>query len=157
MYLNLCSPNISHASEHIKCISTCVEQTDSILERKIYISTCVEQTYPMGGRTRYISQLVLTNISHSSDDKKCISACQQGKVMHLKVCSPKPLLCQHEHKFYLNMCSPNNSNANEDSTCISTYLDQTQTMPVRTQNISQHVLTKSSHASQDKKCISKVC
>jgi len=31
------------------------------------------------------------------------------------------------------------------------------TMPARTQNTSQHLLTKKSHASQDTKCISTMC
>ena len=43
---------------------------------------------------------------------------------------------------YFNMYRPNTSNAIEDTKCISTFVDQTPPIPSRTQNLSQHVLTK---------------
>ena len=70
------------------------------------------------------------------------------------------------------MCRPNPSHASEDIKYISTFVDQTHPMPARTQNASQHVLTKPlpwerghkmylnlswpnpSYASEDTKCIS---
>ena len=54
----------------------------------------------------------------------------------------KPIPCQGGHKMYLNMRLPNPYYASEDTKFISTYVDQTHPMPARTQNVSQHVLSK---------------
>ena len=88
------------------------------------ISTCVDQTHPMHVSTQNVSQLVLT----------------------------KPIPCQRKQKMLLNTWWPNRFHPTEDTKCISTCIDQTPPMPARTQNTSQHVLTKPSHDREDTKC-----
>ena len=81
----------------------------------------------------------------------------------------KLIPCQRVHKMYRRMSWPIPTHASEITKSISTCFGQTHNMPVRAQNISQHVLTKRkpcqrgqtmhikmrwpnlSHASQDKK------
>jgi hypothetical protein len=75
MYLNMCSPNPSNASE------------DST-----HISTCVDQNHPTPVRAQNIYQPVLINPSQ----------CQRGNKMYLNLLT-KHLACQRGDKTYLNM------------------------------------------------------
>ena len=148
--LNLCGPNLSLAWEDTE-----------------YISTCVDQTNLTTARTQNVSQVVLTkhhscqpgpkmhlnlcwpDASHASEDPKCISTCvdqtppmtarTQNASQHVLT---KRLPCQRGNKTYLNMCWPNLSNDSEDTKYISSCVDQTPLMPARSQNVSQHLLTK---------------
>ena len=49
---------------------------------------------------------------------------------------------QRGHKIRFNMCWPNPNHANEDTKWILTCVYQTNPMPVRTQNVTQQMLTK---------------
>ena len=113
MYSIICLPNPSYDTEDKKCIWT-----------------CVEKTHPMPARTQNVSQLVLN---------KAVP-CQRGDRVYLNLCWP--ISRQRGHKMYLNLCWPNITHASEDPKCISTCVDQIPPMPARTQNASQHVLTK---------------
>ena len=66
--------------------------------------------------------------------------------MHLNSYSLYP--CKRGHKMHLNKNGPKPFNASEDTKCISTSVDQTHPMPMRTQNVSQHVLKMTENASQ---------
>ena len=111
-----CWPNTSHAVNDTKCIWASVFQIYNIK----CLSTCVDQTPPMP--TRHLnmrwpkpacaSQLVFTQ-SHS------MLARTQNALQHVLT---KPLICQREHKMYLNSCSLNPSNVSETAKCISTCL-----------------------------------
>ena len=144
MYLNLCWPNASHASEDTKCFLTWVDQTP---HKK--------------ASTRNVSQLMLTKRipckrGHKMFRNLCWPniPCQLGHKMHLHMCWPnpsyesedknvsqleltKPVPCQGEQKMHLNLCWPNTSQASEDKKCV----DQTPSIPARTQNVTQLVLT----------------
>ena len=50
--------------------------------------------------------------------------------------------CQRGQKLHLNMHWPKPSHASEDKKCISKCVGKNQPMPARTENASQHVLTK---------------
>ena len=162
MYLKLCWPNPTHASENTKCFSAFVDKnppmlmirqnyfnmyrpnTSNAIEDTKCISTFVDQTPPIPSRTQNLSQHVLT----------------------------KPILCQQEHKIDLKLRWPNKSHCSEDIKYISIGVWQTPPMPARTKNTSQLLLTKPKtcqrghktylnmcwpnhyHASEEKKCIS---
>ena len=167
---SMCWPNPLHASEDIKCISTCVNQTHPMPANphKIYLNMCWPTPPPIKTRTQNASQLVLTK--HHQ--------CHRGHEIHISMCWPNPsnaiedtkftstcvghhIPCQWAHKTYLNLCWPNTpmlsltenhrniwwinpSNASEDTKCISTWVDQIHPMPARTQNVSLLVLTNDS-------------
>ena len=127
MHLNMCWPITSHASKDTKWVNTCWPNPSHPIEDIICISTCVDKNHPMSPKTLNTSQHVLTK-SH-------------------------PL--QREHKMNFNMCRtklsharlntnfwPDPSHASENTKCIPSFVDQTHPMPARTQNVSQHVLTK---------------
>ena len=123
MFLSLCWPNLPHASEYTNCIS-----------RRDW------QTHPMPARTHIVSQHVVTqaipcqrgqknhrnmcwaNPSHSSKDTKCIST---------RVDKAHPM-SQNATELVLT------SHAKEDKKCFLICIDQTPSMPARTQNTSQH-------------------
>jgi hypothetical protein len=106
----------------------------------MYLKLC-KPNLPMPGRTQIVCQLVFT--------------------IHIP--------WTPGHNMYLNMCWSNPSVASENTNCISFWVDQipsygsrdtkwiskctdkTHPMPVRTQNVSQHVLNNDS---DDRKCIS---
>ena len=54
----------------------------------------------------------------------------------------KAIPFQLGHKMYLNMFCTNPTHASDDTNCISTLIYQFSPMSARTQNLSQHVLTK---------------
>ena len=127
MHLNLCWPNLSHASEDI--------------------STCVDQTPLMAATRQNIPQLVLTKPrtcqrchmhlnmcwpipSYAIEDTKFIPAC---------VDQTKP--SQRIFKMHLKIYYPNLTHAIQDTKYISNCVDQTYPMPARTQDVSQLVLT----------------
>ena len=133
MHLNMCWPNLSHASKETKCISTCADQTPPMPAKKQNlsqykfkinpflanedtncISTYVDHIHPTKARTPNVSQLVFI----------------------------KPISLQRGQKLYFNMSWSNPSHASEDTKCISTCIDKTPPMPARTQYLSQHVLAK---------------
>ena len=130
MHLNKCWTNPSQASEEIKCISKCVDKTHPC--QRVHIMH---------------HNMCWTDPSYTSKDTKCLLTCvereQTARIKnsfhHLLI---KPLTCHRGHKIYLNMRLPNPSNASEDTICNSTCVDLPHPMPVRTQNISQLVLTK---------------
>jgi hypothetical protein len=121
-------------------------------------NSCVDHIPPMPERTENISQLELkTPIPwNACEDTKCISTCADQTTpmpARRKIC----ISTCDEHtptKTARNQIA-NSSHANEDTKCISTCFDQQQgnkmtpnmccphpTMPLRTQNAFQHVLTK---------------
>ena len=54
----------------------------------------------------------------------------------------KPIPFQRGHKMHINMFWPNPTHASDNINCFSTWVYQSSPMPARTQNSSQHVLTK---------------
>ena len=97
-----------------KCISPCVDQTYHASKNRKSISTSVEQTPPMSARTQNLFQHRWT----------------------------KPIQCQRRLKMPLIMCCSYPLHASQDTKCISTSVEQTTTKAARTENASQHVLTK---------------
>ena len=94
IYLYVCCPYPSHASDAIKCISKCVDRTT-----------------PMPARTQNVSENVLTKPSHASEDRKGISTCfdltnrmpaRTQNVSQQVLTKTHP--CQRGHKMHLNMC-----------------------------------------------------
>ena len=75
MHLNMCWPEPSHAIEHSKRISTCVDQIPPMPASTHNISR-VEQAAPMSAGTQHIFQLVLT---------KSIP-CQRGNTEWISTC-----------------------------------------------------------------------
>ena len=138
MFLNISWPNPSHASEDIRCISTCVIQ---ICDTKC-ISTGVDQTQLMPQNTKNASQ-------HGwSNDSKSISTCvdqippmPESTQNALKLCWPNPFHASEQIKKSIK-CLPNRPNAIKATKCISTCVDQTPHMSTITQKASQIVLTK---------------
>ena len=129
MHLNLCWQNLLHAWNAFQYVSTkpipcqienkmhlhfCWPNPTHVGEETKFISTCVEKTHPMTDRTQNVSQHVLT----------------------------KSLLCQRGHKEHLNMCWSYLSHASNEEKCISSFVDQTHSMPAKICNESQHVLNK---------------
>ena len=119
--------------------------------------------------------------------------CQQSHNIHINLCSlnlthahklhlflswtktlnaSEAICCQRWHKIHLSICWANPSYANDDTKCISIYVDHTvpcqhgqnfdrnifwkknPPIPARTQNVCHLVLTIPSHVSEDRKCIS---
>ena len=123
MFLSLCWPNLSHASEYTKCIS-----------RREW------QTHPMPARTHIVSQHVLTktipcqrgqknhrnmcwaNPSHSSEDKKCISP-------RFDKAHPMPARTQNVTEIVLTKSIP----CQGGKKCFWICIDQTTSMPASTQ------------------------
>ena len=149
MYVNIWWQNPYHASEDTNSISTSEDQSPpksartlnkSQLELNTYKihtrkkcrdvltklipcqhginSTCIEQSPPMSAWTQNSSSCATQNLSH--------------------LVFSKPL----ELNIYLNKCWPNPSQAREDSTCISTFVDQTHSIQSRTENAIQPVFSK---------------
>ena len=143
---------------------------------KMYLnmSTHVHRTHPILMRRLVLTKFrqgqgrnkLYPNLSHSSEDTKCISCVDESPPMPTRtqdVSQPvwyetilmpartqnaskhvltKPIPCQREHKINLNMCWPNSSHASEAPNYISTCGDQTLLMPARIQNPCQHEFTK---------------
>ena len=119
------------------------------------ISTCVDQTMP---RNSYnVSQHVLTKPSYASVNIKFILTRVEDKNASQHVLTPfmpsrsqnasqimssKNNPCQQEHKMHLNMCWPNPFQTSVDTKYITTCVEKTYPIPVRTQNLSLHVFTK---------------
>ena len=105
------------------------------------------------------------NRSHASEEKKSLHVlsihipCQRGHKMYLNMCWPKPSLTRENRKCIStcvektppmaagekinhNLCWPNPSHACEYQKCIPTSDVQTHLMPVRTEKLSQNVLSK---------------
>ena len=134
IYPNLCRPNSIHASEDIRCISTCLDQTAPIPER-IQNSIWVDSTAPMPARKhKKHPNTSWPNPSHANEDSKCISTCVEQ--------------LNRWQKMHLNMCWPKLFYVNGDTKFISTGV------PARTQTVSQLVLKKHNIYLRGKKCIS---
>ena len=155
MYLILILSDPSHAGEHTKCNSTCVDQTPQCKWNTKCISTCIDQTSPISTRkqkcissveqnnnipkmTQNISQHVITIPSHASWVRKSIATCVD--TIFISRCvdqtNPKPASTQNVSQHVLK----NQNHAIEKLKCSSTCVAQIP--PVRIQNAAQHVLTK---------------
>ena len=108
------------------------------------------------------SQNVLRNPSHASQDTKCISTCFDQDACEDKThrVLTELLPWKPGNKLHIYMCWPNLSNASEDTKCnwtcveikpipwqwaLKSYLNlcwRNPAMPERTENPSQHMLTK---------------
>ena len=119
MHLEMCWPNLSHASEDLKFKSTWVDHTFHIPSWIKHISTCFHYTIPMAARTRTnasdtkcIMKHVMTNFA--SDDTKFTSTCIDqnphipGRTQNI---SHNVLSCQCGQKIHLNTSWPNTSHA----------------------------------------------
>ena len=130
MHFKMCCPNPSHVSTDTKCIWI-----------------CVDLTHPKPAINQNASQHVLNKpITYN-----------RGYKIHHNLCSPYPartqhasqhgltkiIPCQRGRQMHLYMCRPNPSHASEDTKCFSTCVHKNHPMPPKTQNTSQHVLTKS--------------
>ena len=127
MYLYLCWPNPSHATDDIKFISIWVDKTPPIPAGSKCIAICVAKTHPMPARISNSYQHELTGT----------------------------LPYQRGHKKHLNLFWRNPSFTNEDTKFLSTCLDQTPPLLARKQNVSQHVMYKPIPWQREHKCISK--
>ena len=78
---------------------------------------------------------------------------KQEQQMYRNICWPntkkksqhrltKPRLCQRRHKMLVKMCWPYLSQVSEDTKCSSNSIDLNSHIKARTQNVSQHMLTK---------------
>ena len=128
---------------------------------KMYLNLCWSKPNHVSEETKYFIKCI--------DQNPHMTERIQNIILHVLT---KPLLCQRARKMHINMGWLNSLHASDDTKCISTCVDQTHTMPVRTQNVSQHLLTKpnpcqrgrkmklnmcwpiTTHASEDAKCIS---
>jgi hypothetical protein len=105
-----------------------------------------------------------TNTTHARDDTKCIStliyqsspmpARTKNRSQHVMT---KPITCHREHKMHLNMRWPKLSHVSEGKKIISTRVDLTHPLPARTQNASQHELTKQITSQQGHKIYGNMC
>ena len=103
MKLKMCWPNPSHASEDTKCVSTCVDQTPPLVARTQSASQhMLTEFSPCQREQKMNLTMWWPNLSHASEDKKCIS-------------------------LYLT----NPIQASEDTKCISTSVEQTLPKPAR--------------------------
>jgi hypothetical protein len=96
----------------------------------------LDQTNPMSGNNLYLT-LCWSNPSYAREYIKCISTCVD-----------KTLICQREHKIYLNSCW--------GQKCISTCVDQTPFMPLRSLNASQ-IVSKNNPWQQEHKMHFNMC
>ena len=150
MYINICWPKHSYASEDLKYITTCVGQTPSIPERTQNISWLVlTKTLPCQQEHKMNLNMCWPIPTLATDDTKYNSSCDyqitpmSAKTQNVsRFILTKFLPCHQWHKIYLNVCWPNSSHASEDTKCISTCVHQSPEMPVRTQHVFQDVLTK---------------
>ena len=118
MNLNLCWPNPSYENENTKCIPTCVDQTHPNTAKTQNAS---HQTSPMTVRTQ--------------------TGCQHMLTKHVP--------CMRGHK-NLKISWPNIFHDSKDTKCISTCVEHIPAIPTntqrimtaRTQNSTQHILTK---------------
>jgi len=98
---------------------------------------------PMPARTQYLSQLVLIKTNHTREET---NVSQSQPMLPTAQIAPqhvftKSLPCQRRHKMYLKLDKPNSSQAARTK-YFSICVDQTHSMPSRTQNVSQIVLSK---------------
>ena len=145
----MCWPNPSHASEDTKCISTCVDQTPPLVARTQSASQHMLTEFSPCQRGQKMNLAMWwPNLSHASEDKKCISLYLTNPIQASEVtkCISTSIeqnpSYQRGQKMHLYMCWPNPSHASEDTKCIATCVDKTPPLPVRKTNLSQHVLTK---------------
>ena len=146
MHLIMCWPNPSHANEDSKCISTCVEQWHRW--QKMHLNMCWPKR-------------------------------QRGHKMHLNWYWPKTLLCERGHKIYLNMYWRKPIQCHRGLQCFSnmwwsniTYTNEDTksltyqwgkkiisacVVKARTQNVSQHELTKHFPWERGHKMLLKMC
>ena len=156
MYLNIWCPNHYHASEDIKCISTCVDQTLLIPARtqNLFQHVLPKPIECQRGLNMYINKCWC----HASEDLICTSKCVDqthpipAKTQNVSQNMYRPnssnaseiaecLTCHRRHKMFLNMCWPNTSHSREYRKWISTCVYQTPHITAKTQNASQHGLT----------------
>jgi hypothetical protein len=130
MYLNMCWPNPSHASEDVKSISTCVDETPPIPARTPNASQLVLiKTLPCQWGLKMYLNICWPNPSHASEDRKCNSTCvEQTPTMAARTQSVSQhvltkSLPQNGHKMHLNLCWPNTTHASENTKWISTCVD----------------------------------
>ena len=143
---------LTHASENIKCISTCVDQTHPKPAMPLVLQRVLDKLLKcQGGHnihfikcwpskasedTKCTSKSVAKKSYDESEDSKCVSKCVfqthaipaniQNSSQHVMIIL---IPCQRGYKMYLNMCWPNASNASKDKKCISKLL--TKNFPCR--------------------------
>ena len=134
MYLIMCWPNLSHANDDTKSIST--DKTLSLSWAQNISQHVLTKINPVPARTLNVSQNVLTNppnVSQHCCQTPPIAARTQNASQLLLT---KPLKCQKKsqkvyqnmltkpcqrgQKMYFNMCRQNTSHASRDTKCIST-------------------------------------
>ena len=157
MCLNMCLPK-PHMPAKTGNASLQVWPKPSKPEKTKFILKCVDETNLIRARTENISRLILNNLPH-------LSPRNQNTSQHELT---QPITYQQGYKVYINMCLNKTPHARKDRKCISTFVDQTNPMPTRTQNVSQLEMTipdrkhnmylnmcwkNTSLASEDKKCI----
>ena len=135
-------------------------QTPPIQGRTQNSSSRIDQTPPLPALTQYSSHIELTkhlpcqwrhkiwpnmcypNLSHASEDSQCIARCVEqthrmpGRTQNISQLELiKPLSCKLGQKMHLNLSWPNLSHAVEDRKYISSWVNQTSHIPVRTQYV----------------------
>ena len=144
-------------------MSTCVDQTHSMLARtQNAFQHVLTKSLPCQRGNKMNLNMWWPNLSKASYYTKCTSTCVDRTHSMLartqnasQQVLTKPHICQREHKInlnscpmtvrtqkYLNICLPNPVHASEDTSTISTCVDESHPMPARPQNVSQLVLTK---------------
>ena len=143
MYLSICWPNPTHASEDAKWNSTCIVQSQPL---PAWMQNASQQELSKDIPWQRIQNMHLNmwwpNPSHSSEDTKCILTCvdqihpmPEITQMCLNLCWSNPFHASEETNYI------STSHESEDTKYFSTCVDQIFPMPARTQNVSQHVLT----------------
>jgi hypothetical protein len=156
MILKMCWPSPYQPNEDTKSnLTMCWPNSLDACEDKMCILTYDDQTREIPTRTQNVTKIVFTktllcqrgqNLSLLGLTKQV--PCQWVHNMHLYMYLP----CQRGHKMYLNP-----SNVSKDRKCISACVDQTPTMPARSQKASQHVSTKTQTCHQEQRKYLKLC
>ena len=160
--------NPSYDSEHKKFIYTCVDQNQPWIARTRFL-TCFDHTTRMPAITQNPYQHVFQIPPHATETQNAYKhaltkplPCQRAHKKHLNMCWRNPTHASEETKcistcvdqsptcddqtewhrirqMHLNTWGSNPSTASKDTKSIIIYVNQNLTMPVRTQNASQHV------------------
>ena len=123
MQLNMCWPNLSHASDKMY-LNMCWTNITYANEEDIKcISTSTDQTLLISAKTQNVSQYFWPKTSHANEDTKCIST-------WLEQSPPMPARTQN----------------------ASTFVDRTNSIPAKTKMYLYSCWLNLSHTSKENKC-----
>ena len=159
----MCQPHACNSSEDSKCISTCVDQSHSMIvsTQKVSQLVCTQPT-PCYRELKMHINMYWTNLYHAREDTKLTSTsvyqtpimlartqqqghlniCQGEQKMHLNLCWPKPFHACGDTKWISTSADQDPSNIREDTKSISSCVVQTHPVPVNTRNASQYMMNE---------------